>query len=101
MFSIIPRPNTYRTSNKRKIKKIKKVFSMKNIIQLNNINNKSYEEDFIIKENKNKYYNYKPQISVRLTLFKDKNHLNEKYFLVNYFFSENIKNKPDSEESDY
>ena len=101
MFSIIPRPNTYRPSNKRKIKKIKKVFSMKNIIQLNNINNKSYEEDFIIKENKNKYYNYKPQISVRLTLFKDKNHFNEKYFLVNYFFSENIKNKPDSEECDY
>ena len=101
MFSIIPRPNTYRPSIKRKIKKIKKVFSMKNIIQLNNINNKSYEEDFIIKENKNKNYNYKPQISVRLTLFKDKNHFNEKYFLVNYFFSENIKNKPDSEESDY
>ena len=101
MFSIIPRPNTYRPSIKRKIKKIKKVFSMKNIIQLNNINNKSYEEDFIIKDNKNKNYNYKPQISVRLTLFNDKNHFNEKYFLVNYFFSENIKNKPDSDESDY
>ena len=101
MFSIIPKPNTYRASSKREKKKIKKVFSMKNIIQLNNINNKSYEEDFIIKENKNKNYNYKPQISVRLTLFKDKNHFNEKYFLVNYFFSENIKNKPDSEESDY
>ena len=101
MFSIIPKPNTYRASSKREKKKIKKVFSMKNIIQLNNINHKSYAEDFIIKGNKNKKYNYKPQISVRLTLFKDKIHLDENYFLVNFFYSENLKNKPDSEESDF
>ena len=101
MFSIIPKPNTYRASSKREKKKIKKVFSMKNIIQLNNINNKSYAEDFIIKGNKNKKYNYKPQISVRLTLFKDKIHLDENYFLINFFYSENLKNNPDSEESDF
>ena len=101
MFSIIPKSNTYRASSKREKKKIKKVFSMKNIIQLNNINNKSYEEDFIIKGNKNKKYNYKPQISVRLTLFKDKIHLDENYFLINFFYSENLKNNPDSEESDF
>jgi len=101
MFSIIPKPNTYRASSKREKKKIKNVFGMKNIIQLNNINNKSYAEDFIIKGNKNKKYNYKPQISVRLTLFKDKIHLDENYFLVNFFYSENLKNKPDSEESDF
>jgi hypothetical protein len=101
MFSIIPKPNTYRASSKREKKKIKKVFSMKNIIQLNNINNKSYAEDFIIKGNENKKYNYKPQISVRLTLFKDKIRLDENYFLVNFFYSENLKNNPDSEESDF
>ena len=101
MFSIIPKPNTYRASSKREKKKIKKVFSMKYIIQLNNIKHKSYAEDFIIKGNKNKKYNYKPQISVRLTLFKDKIHLDENYFLVNFFYSENLKNNPDSEESDF
>jgi len=101
MFSIIPKPNTYRASSKREKKKIKKIFSKKNIIHLNNINNKSYQEDFIIKGDKNKKYNYKPQISVRLTLFKDKIHLDDNYFLVNFFYSENLKNRPDSEESDF
>ena len=84
---------------KQEIKKIKKVFSKKNIIQLNNISNKVYEEDFIVKVKKDKIL--KPQISVRLTLFSNNNEANENYFLVNLFYSENIKNKLDYEESDF
>ena len=82
-------------------KKVKKKFSKKNIIQLNNINNKLYEEDIIIKDNKNTNNHLRPQISVRLTLFPNRNNEIEKYFFVNFFYSENIKNKPDYDESDF
>ncbi len=82
-----------------KSKKIKKVFSKKNLIQLNNINNKFYQEDIEIKENQDNIY--KPQISVRLTLFSNKVEKKGKYFYVNVFYSENIKNNPDYEDSDF
>ena len=99
IFSFIQKPNLYKTKSKQQIRKIKKVFSKKNIIQLNNICNKVYAEDFIIKEKKDNIL--KPQISVRLTLFSNKIPSNENYFLVNLFYLENIKNKPDYEDSDF
>ena len=99
IFSFIPKPNNYKNLSKSKLKKIKKVFSKKNLIQLNNINNKFYQEDIIIKENNNDIL--KPQISVRLTLFSSKAENKEKYFYVNVFYSENIKNNPECEDSDF
>ena len=100
-LSFLPKQNTYRSRKNREIKKIKKIFSKKNLIQLNNMNNKVYEEDFNIRDNKSKYNILKPQISVRLTLFSNKNHFHDKYYFVNFFYSENIKNKPLCEESDF
>lgn len=85
-------------------KKMKKCFNQKNIIQLNTIINKIYKEDFLFKEkdeNKNNSkQNLKPQISVRIVLFGNKEPEKEKYFLVNIFYSENIRDKPDESESD-
>ena len=87
-----------------KNKKKKKFFDKKNIIQLNNINNKVYAEDFPLKEN-DKITNLntilKPQISVRIALLGNKEPENEKYFLVNFFYSENIRDKPDESESEF
>lgn len=85
-------------------KKIKKGYSQKNLIQLMNINKKTYEEDFPIEEkniinNLNKIL--RPQISFRIALFAKKEPENEKYFLVNKFCSENIRNMPDEWESDF
>ena len=99
IFSFIPKPNNYKNLSKSKLKKIKKVFSKKNLIQLNNINNKFYQEDIIIKENDDDIL--KPQISVRLTLFSSKAENKGKYFYVNVFYSENIKNNPECEDSDF
>ena len=85
--------------SKGKLKKIKKIFSKKNLIQLNNINNKFYQEDIIIKDNNDDIL--KPQISVRLTLFSSKEEKKGKYFYINVFYSENIKNNPEFEDSDF
>ena len=89
---------------KKKKKKNKDFHNKKNMIQLLNINNKTYEEDFPLKfEN---YINIKnqllkPQISFRITLFGNKEPEYEKYFVVNTFCSENIREKPDQSESDF
>ena len=99
IFSFIPKPNNYKNTFKGKSKKIKKVFSKKNLIQLNNINNKFYQEDIINKENNEDIL--KPQISVRLTLFSSKAEKKGKYFYVNIFYSENIRNNPESDDSDF
>ena len=99
IFAFIPKPNNCKNTNLNKSKKIKKVFSKKNLIQLNNINNKFYQEDIEIKENQDNIY--KPQISVRLTLFSNRVEKKGKYFYVNVFYSENIKNNPDYEDSDF
>ena len=99
IFAFIPKPNNCKNTNLNKSKKIMKVFSKKNLIQLNNINNKFYQEDIEIKENQDNIY--KPQISVRLTLFSNKVEKKGKYFYVNVFYSENIKNNPDYEDSDF
>ncbi len=101
LISIKSKPNVFSILSKSKSKgKIKKIFSKKNIIQLNNINNRAYEEDFKIINNNQKII-FKPQISVRLTLFGNKTQEKKKYFFVNVFYSENIKNTPDFEESDF
>ena len=99
IFSFIPKPNNYKNVTKGKLKKIKKIFSKKNLIQLNNINNKFYQEDIIIKDNNDDIL--KPQISVRLTLFSSKEEKKGKYFYINVFYSENIKNNPEFEDSDF
>jgi hypothetical protein len=61
-----------------------------------NINYKSFEEDFPLKIRCYKRYklnkNLKPQISVRITLFNVLKPERERYFVVNYFYSENIRN---------
>ena len=70
-----------------------------------NLNYKTFEEDFKInKDNINeKYQNLKPQISVRITLSKQ-NNVNIagilRYFKVNYFCSENLRNKYDYDSED-
>ncbi len=85
-----------------KIKKNKKRFkSKKNFIQLMNINNKTYQEDFQLKENSNINSILKPQIYIRITLFGIKEQENEKYYLVNTFCSENIRDKPEEIESEF
>ena len=70
-----------------------------------NLNIKTFEEDFKINQNNinEKYQNLKPQISVRITLSK-KNNVNItgiiRYFKVNYFCSENLRNKYDFDSED-
>ena len=95
-----------KTKNKSKIKKKKNkdFHNKKNMIQLLNINNKTYEEDFPLKYESDiniKNQSLKPQISFRLTLFGSKEPEYEKYFVVNTFCSENIREKPDQSESDF
>ena len=99
IFSFIPKPNNQKAKSKKESKKMKKVFSKKNLIHLNNICNKVYEEDFVAKERKDNIL--KPQKSVRLTLFSNKIQKKGNYFAINLFYSENIKRKPDYEESDF
>ena len=74
-------------------------------INLFNLNVKTFEEDFKINVNNinEKYQNLKPQLSVRITLSK-KNNVNVvgilRYFKVNYFCSENLRNKYDIDSED-
>ena len=69
------------------------------------MNYKTFEEDFKINQNiiNEKYKNLKPQISVRITLSK-KNNVNItgilRYYKVNYFCSENLRNKYDVDSED-
>ena len=72
-----------------------------NIIQLSNIQDKIYDEDFPIKLNKTKEKVLKPQISLRLSLFGIKIPERKKYYIVNIFYSENLRNKIDAIESDF
>ena len=85
-------------SNKNHNKKKKDINSF-------NLNYKTFEEDFKINQNiiNEKYKNLKPQISVRITLSK-KNNVNItgilRYYKVNYFCSENLRNKYDVDSED-
>ena len=78
----------------------------KNII-LKNLNNKTFEEDFIVKLKNNKYrYKrinkyLKPEVSVRITLFSITQPEKERYFYVNYFYSQNIRNQFIKEENEF
>lgn len=92
------------SKNKKNTKR--KAFNNKrNMIQLLNINNKTYEEDFPFESEGNIYNSnnnlLKPQISFRIALFGNKEPEYEKYFVVNTFCSENIREKPDESESDF
>ena len=93
-----------KNKSKNKKKKNKDFHNKKNMIQLLNINNKTYEEDFPLKYESDiniKNQSLKPQISFRITLFGNKEPEYEKYFVVNTFCSENIREKPDQSESDF
>ena len=94
----------YDKGNKTNIKNNNK--QKKNII-LNNLNNKTFEEDFIVKLKNNKYrYKrinkyLKPEVSVRITLFNITQPEKERYFYVNYFYSQNIRNQFIKEENEF
>ena len=92
-----------KNSNIKKLKKSKKKYSKLNLIQLSNIHGKIYDEDFPITLNKtqNKEKILKPQISLRLSLFGIKKPERKKYYIVNIFYSENLRNKIDTVESDF
>jgi len=90
--------------NIKEVKKKRRKYNRQNLIQLMNIGNKSFEEDFPFKYNS--YMNkinkiLKPQIAFRTSLFANKEPEKEKYYIVNFFYSENIKKKPDVVESDF
>ena len=92
--------------NIKKGKKSKKKYSKQNTIQLMNINHKSYEEDFPLKVNRYRIVHeinkvLKPQISFRISLFSTKEQEKEKYFIVNFFYSENLRKKPEGMDSDF
>ena len=102
-ISYIPSTKDKKLSIKIKKKK-KRKYSKQNMIQLMNIGNKSFQEDFPFKYNSymskiNKIL--KPQIAFRTSLFAKKKPEKEKYYIVNFFYSENIKKKPDATESDF
>ena len=92
-FSYIPK--TKKEGNKSRVKKKKKV-NKENELLLQNLNSKIFEEDFPIKIKYNRNYRInrqlKPQVALRLTLFKLLKEENERYFFVNIFYSENLRN---------
>ncbi len=95
-FSYISSPKDKLNVNKKNLK------NNKNIMQLLNINNKTYEEDFKLKENFNLNTKLKPQTSIRISIFGINEPETKKYFLVSFFCSENMKDKPEeSSESDF
>jgi len=92
-----------KNSNIKKLKKSKKKYSKLNLIQLSNIHGKIYDEDLpkTLHKTKNKEKVLKPQISLRLSLFGIKKPERKKYYIVNIFYSENLRNKIDTVESDF
>ena len=94
-FNFLPKPK-----NEDKKKKNKKFISNKKLLILKNLNYKTFEEDFTLKEKKSykryKRYrlnkNLKPQIAVRIILFNVEKPEKERYYFVNFFYSENLKN---------
>ena len=96
-FNYIPKIKEEKTKNK-------KFITNKNLLVLKNLNYKTFEEDFPLKiksYKRNKLNkNLKPQISVRITLFNIDKPERKRYFFVNFFYSENIRN-PILIESDF
>ena len=96
LFSYFPKTNENKNN--------KKHLNKKNLIQLLNINHKAYEEDFPLNAKKNKNYlnkNLKSQIAFRIVLFATKKPENKKYYLLNKYYSENIRDKPQELESEF
>ena len=93
-FNFLPKPK------EEKKKKNKKFISNKKLLLLKNINYKTFEEDFPLKDIKSykryKRYklnkNLKPQIAVRIILFNVEKPEKERYFFVNFYYSENLRN---------
>ena len=104
-FSYIPKKTTKNElfENKSSKKKKRKKMNVVKRLILKNLNSKTFEEDFPIQLKYNRRYRInkklKPQISLRLSLFKISKPEIEKYFVVNFFYSENLKslNKDNSE----
>ena len=96
-FNYIPKIKEEKVKNK-------KFVTNKNLLMLKNLNYKTFEEDFPLKIKSYKRYklnkNLKPQISVRITLFNIDKPERKRYFFVNFFYSENIRN-PILIESDF
>ena len=102
-ISYVPSAKNRKLSIK-EVKRKKRKYSRQNMIQLMNLGNKSFEEDFPFKYNSymskiNKIL--KPQIAFRTSLFANKNPDKEKYFIVNFYYSENLRKKFDIIESDF
>jgi hypothetical protein len=99
-------PSSLKEDNKnKKNKKKKKAFNCKEkLMTLRNLNNKTFEEDFPLKKKSYQRYKYnkylKPQIAFRITLFNVIKPEKKRYYFVNFFYSENIKN-PILIESDF
>ena len=76
-----------------------------NKLILKNLNYKAFEEDFPIKIKYNRNYRInkklKPQISLRLTLFKVSKPEIERFFLINFFYSENLRISEDKKKLEY
>ena len=94
-FNFLPK-----AKNEEKKKKNKTFMSNKKLLILKNLNYKTFEEDFPLKEKKSyKRYrryklnkNLKPQIAVRIILFNIEKPEKERYYFVNFFYSENLRN---------
>ena len=103
IFNYLPISLKEHIKNKNNKKK-KKFNSKKKLITLMNLNYKTFKEDFPIKIKsniRNKYNkNLKPQIAFRTTLFNVVKPEKERYYFVNFFYSENIRN-PIFIESDF
>lgn len=95
-FSYLPK-SKIGEKNKKKIKKRNKIINNENKIILKNMIFKTFKEDFPIKIKYNRNYflnkKLKPQIALRMTLFKQTKIEFERYYLVNVFCSENIRNR--------
>ena len=88
----------------KKSQKFKKSYNKKRFILLLNINNKTFEEDFLLNKKFNTNFSKNtliPQISFRITLFAKKEPEYRKYFIVNKIYSQNIRDKSTELESDF
>lgn len=105
-FSYIPKKEANNKTNEKKSKQKKsKKMNTENKLTLRNLNCKTFEEDFPIKIIFNRNYRInkklKPQIAFRLTLFKVNQAEIERYFIINFFYSENLKILDEKSKSDF
>ena len=79
--------------------------TQENKLTLKNLDCKTFQEDFPIKMKYNRNYRInkklKPQISLRLSLFKISKAETERYFFVNYFYSDNLRIPDDKNKSEF